>query len=141
MADAKDTNGNISLKYMLAKHGAWAFFACIFLTIVVVNVIQPATKAQEALASDRVKLLDAVTLSLQQNSATMQKNSETMLKMADAVEQLNDAIQTLNDAQKQSLNLQENSNKIMSQFAEGANDCHAKMDEKLDKIKAKMEGG
>ena len=68
---ASATNVNGTLLAILAKHGPWAFFACCFLGIVVCYQLRPAAIAQEALAADRLKLLNAITASLDTNAKSI----------------------------------------------------------------------
>jgi hypothetical protein len=120
----KSTNG--TLLAILAKHGPWAFFACAFLGIVVCYQLRPAAIAQEALAEDRVKLIAAVTKSIELNTSSIQQ-------MTDAIKRLNETMERIETSSREV-------GQMMRGFVTEVTECHEEQQKKLDAIGAKLGG-
>lgn len=102
---------------ILAKHGPWAFFASVFLGIIVFYQIKPN-------ADERQMLMKVTTESLQ-------ANSDSMKKMAHAVESLNE---TLNSMKKNT----EEVNKKIGAFVESVTETHQGQTKLLETINGKL---
>jgi len=108
------------LSDVLKKQGIATVLALIFLGMIYIGQIKPAAAERQAAAKERVKLLDAVTNSLQRNSTAMER-------MSQAVERLDRTLRDLEDCQIETQS-------HLKAFTRSVQGCHEEQSGKLNTI-------
>lgn len=126
------TNGYKSIwNEILVKNGPWAAIAVALGFFLWLTTIKPMAAMQESVSTDRERLMNAVTISLERNSASM-------ATMSQAVEELNNTLVSIKDSQLRMENASRQSAESMNKFASEVSDCHDKQVKKLDEINQKL---